>query len=160
MFERYLWVHSIFHGCQFWMTEHLVVGPVFQSLFIRGLRVFSCCFGLFWKGSVFLPHFRTFWRNKELCHRWNTQLQALEQDSSTVFDWIFFFSERVFFEEFIFLFLFFFCCWSVKYPPLKGNLGIMDPALVWYVFLFLWHKEAGHGSPTPLSVPSWGSCFA
>lgn len=118
MFERYLRVHSIFHGCQFWMNEHLIVGPVFQSLFIFGRHLFSCCFGLFWKGSVFLSSFRSFWRNKESCHRRNTQLQPLEQDSSCVFDWIFC-PERVFVNIFwgIYFPLFFFCCWSLKYPP-------------------------------------------
>lgn len=162
MFERYLRVHSIFHGCQFRMNEHFIVGPVFQSLFIFGHHLFSCCFGLFWKGSVFLSSFRSFWRNKELCRRRNTQLQPLEQDSSCVFDWIFC-PERVFVNIFwgiYFPLFFFFAADLLNIPPLTGNLGIMDPALVWYVFLFLSYEEAGHGSPTPLSVPSWGSCFA
>lgn len=131
MFERYFQVHSVFHGCQFWMTKHLIVGTVFQSLLIFGDDLFFLLFWTFFGKDFFFPllSFRTFRRNKELCHRRNTQLQPLEQDSSSVFDWIFC-SEHAFLNFFLGFFLFF-CCWSLKYPSLKGNLGIMDPALVW-----------------------------
>lgn len=95
MFERYLRVYLIFHGCQFWMTEHLSVGLICRLFLIFGL-LFSGCFGLFQKGSVFSSCFRTLRRNKELCYCRNTQLQPLEQDSS--FDWIFC-SEGVFFQK-------------------------------------------------------------